>query len=70
MGRFHFPGTPGAKSPLSTRGARLSNAQLDAQARSWLLARIEAHRQQGGLVVLTSHQPLALPGVAHETLTL
>jgi len=33
---------------------------LDTAATAWLLGLIEAHLQRGGLVVLTSHQPVAL----------
>ena len=43
---------------------------LDAPACDWLSALLSGHLRQGGLVVLTSHQPLALPSVAHEALTL
>jgi heme exporter protein A len=43
---------------------------LDAPACDWLGTQLSSHLRHGGLVVLTSHQPLALPGVAHETLTL
>ncbi len=43
---------------------------LDAPACDWLGTLLAGHLRQGGLVVLTSHQALALPGVAHETLTL
>ena len=33
---------------------------LDTAATAWLLGLIEAHLRRGGLVVLTSHQPVAL----------
>lgn len=33
---------------------------LDTAATAWLLGLIEAHLQRGGLVVLTSHQPVGL----------
>ncbi len=35
---------------------------LDTVATAWLLGLIEAHLQRGGLVVLTSHQPVGLSG--------
>ena len=34
---------------------------LDATTSATLLARLEAHRQNGGAVIITSHQPLKLP---------
>ena len=34
---------------------------LDATTSATLLARLEAHRQNGGAVIITSHQPLNLP---------
>lgn len=43
---------------------------LDAPACDWLSNLLGGHLRQGGLVVLTSHQALAVPGVTHETLTL
>jgi heme exporter protein A len=33
---------------------------LDTVATAWLLGLIEAHLRRGGLVVLTSHQPVGL----------
>ena len=41
---------------------------LDTAATAWLLGLIESHLRRGGLVVLTSHQPVALSdGVAQVT---
>jgi heme exporter protein A len=39
---------------------------LDSAAGAWLLGRIEAQLARGGLVVLTSHQPVALAGAAPQ----
>jgi heme exporter protein A len=39
---------------------------LDTVANAWLLGLIEAHLQRGGLVVLTSHQPVALSETAPQ----
>jgi heme exporter protein A len=44
---------------------------LDTVATTWLLGLIEAQLQRGGMVVLTSHQPVGLSaGVAQQTLAL
>lgn len=44
---------------------------LDTAAVAWLLGLIEAQLQGGGMVVLTSHQPVGLSdGVAQQTLAL
>jgi heme exporter protein A len=44
---------------------------LDTVANAWLLGLIEGHLQRGGLVVLTSHQPVALSdGVTQQVLAL
>jgi len=44
---------------------------LDAVANAWLLGLIEAQLQRGGMVVLTSHQPVALSdGVTQQVLAL
>ena len=44
---------------------------LDTAATAWLLGLIEAHLRRGGLVVLTSHQPVALSdSVAQVSLAL
>ena len=44
---------------------------LDTAATAWLLGLIEAHLQRGGLVVLTSHQPVGLSdSVAQVSLAL
>jgi heme exporter protein A len=39
---------------------------LDTAATEWLLGLITAHLTDGGLVVLTSHQPVALPESAQQ----
>lgn len=44
---------------------------LDQHGCDWLTARITAHLKNGGGVVLTSHQPVALEhGLSHKTLAL
>ena len=43
---------------------------LDAPACDWLGSLLGSHLRRGGLVVLTSHQTLAVPGVTHEALQL
>lgn len=43
---------------------------LDAAATDWLGALLGQHLRQGGLVVLTSHQPLDVPGTTPATLAL
>ena len=39
---------------------------LDAAASDWLLSLITGHLQKSGMVVLTSHQPVALPASAQH----
>ena len=39
---------------------------LDSAATDWLLGLITGHLQRGGLVVLTSHQPVALPASVQQ----
>ncbi len=43
---------------------------LDAQARQWLLGRIEAHRRQGGVVALSDHQSHLFEGASMRTVSL
>lgn len=43
---------------------------LDAQGLDWLRDRLSEHVHAGGTVLLTTHQPLELPGVPIERLTL
>lgn len=43
-------------------------ANLDAQGRDWVTDLIRAHCEAGGIAVITSHQPLDIPGA--RTLTL
>ena len=43
---------------------------LDTSATAWLSGLIEAHLQAAGMVVLTSHQDVALRAAQHQVLTL
>lgn len=43
---------------------------LDAPSSDWLSEQVRAHVQQGGMAVLTSHQPMALDRLAHQELRL
>jgi heme exporter protein A len=43
---------------------------LDVAAVDWLAGLLRTHLGGGGLVVLTSHQPLPLEGMPTEVLTL
>jgi heme exporter protein A len=43
---------------------------LDATATAWLVGLIKTQLQQGGIVVLTSHQTVALDDTPHQVLTL
>ncbi len=43
---------------------------LDTPSCDWLSEQVRTHVQQGGLAVLTSHQPMALDRLAHQELRL
>lgn len=43
---------------------------LDSNAAAWLAGLIKTQLQQGGMVVLTSHQTVALDGTPHQVLAL